>query len=49
MERLRFLNKGYKWIVDIDLEKFIDNVPQNRLMSLVHDIIKDGDMESLIR
>ena len=46
---LRYLNEGYEWIVDIDLEKFFDNVPQDRLMSLVHDIIQDGDTESLIR
>lgn len=46
---LAYLNEGYEWIVDIDLEKFFDNVPQDRLMSLVHDIINDGDTESLIR
>lgn len=46
---LAYLNEGYGWIVDIDLEKFFDNVPQDRLMSLVHDIINDGDTESLIR
>lgn len=46
---LIYLNEGYEWIVDIDLEKFFDNVPQDRLMSLVHIIINDGDMESLIR
>lgn len=46
---LVFLNEGYEWIVDIDLEKFFDNVPQDKLMSLVHNIIKDGDTESLIR
>ena len=34
---------------DIDLEKFFDTVPQDRLMSLVHNIIQDGDTESLIR
>jgi retron-type reverse transcriptase len=44
-----YLNEGYEWIVDIDLEKFFDNVPQDRLMSLVHDIVNDGDTESLIR
>ena len=44
-----YLNEGYEWIVDIDLEKFFDNVPQDKLMSLVHDIIKDGDTESLNR
>ncbi len=48
-ELLTFLNEGYEWIVDIDLEKFFDNVPQDRLMSLVHNIINDGDTESLIR
>ena len=46
---LIYLNEGYEWIVDIDLERFFDNVPQDRLMSRVHDIIKDGDTESLIR
>ena len=46
---LVYLNEGYEWIVDIDLEKFFDNVPQDKLMSLVHNIINDGDTESLIR
>lgn len=46
---LEYLNDGYEWIVDIDLEKFFDTVPQDRLMSLVHTIIQDGDTESLIR
>ena len=48
-ELLVFLNEGYEWIVDIDLEKFFDSVPQDKLMSLVHAIIKDGDTESLIQ
>jgi len=29
-EMLMFLNEGYEWIVDIDLEKFFDNVPQGK-------------------
>lgn len=49
MNLLEYLNDGYEWIVDIDLEKFFDTVPQDRLMSLVHNIIEDGDTESLIR
>lgn len=48
-DMLMFLNEGYEWIVDIDLEKFFDNVPQDKLMSLVPNIINDGDTESLIR
>lgn len=49
MKLLEYLNDGYEWIVDIDSEKFFDTVPQDRLMSLVHNIIEDGDTESLIR
>ena len=30
-----YLNDGCEWIVDIDLEKFFDNVPQDKLMSYV--------------
>lgn len=46
---IEYFNEGYTWIVDIDLEKFFDNVPQDRLMSLVGRVIHDGDTESLIR
>ena len=49
MQLLSYLNDGYEWIVDIDLEKFFDNVPQDLLMSRVHELIHDGDVESLIR
>lgn len=46
---LEYLNDGYIWMVDIDLEKFFDKVPHDKLMSYVHTIIKDGDTEALIR
>ena len=49
MKLLDYLNEDYCWIVDIDLEKFFDNVPQDKLMSFVGRIIRDGDTESLIR
>ena len=45
---LEYLNDGYIYIVDIDLEKFFDNVPQDKLMTLVGKIIQDPDTESLI-
>ena len=48
MKLLEYFNDGYTYIVDIDLEKFFDNVPQDKLMYLVHRIINDGDAESLI-
>ena len=46
---MEYLNDGYEWIVDIDLEKFFDNVPQDKLMSYVGRVIRDPDTESLIR
>ena len=45
LKLLNYLNDGYTWIVDMDLEKFFDNVPQDRLMSYVHNLINDGDTE----
>lgn len=48
-ELLEYFNDGYTYIVDIDLEKFFDNVPQDKLMTLVHNLINDPDTESLIR
>ena len=49
VKALEYFNDGYIWIVDIDLEKFFDNVPQDKLMSYIHEVINDGDVESLIR
>ncbi len=49
LKLLEYLNEGYEWIVDIDLEKFFDNVPQDKLMSYVGRVIHDPDTESLIR
>lgn len=49
LKLLEYLNDGYEWIVDIDLEKFFDNVPQDKLMSYVGRVIHDPDTESLIR
>ena len=46
---LELFNDGFVWVVDIDLEKFFDNVPQDKLMSYIGRVIHDGDTESLIR
>ena len=46
---LEYLNDGYEWIVDIDLEKFFDTVNQDRLITIIGKTIKDGDVVSLIR
>ena len=49
VKALEYLNDGYEWIVDIDLEKFFDTVDQDRLINIIMRTIKDGDVVSLIR
>lgn len=49
IKSLEYLNDGFEWVVDIDLEKFFDKVPQDKLMSIVHELIQAPDTESLIR
>lgn len=46
---LEYMNDGYEWIVDIDLERFFDTVNHDRLMNLVARTVEDGDVISLIR
>jgi len=46
---LEYMNEGYGWIVDIDLERFFDTVNHDRLMNLISRRIEDGDVISLIR
>lgn len=49
LQALDFINEGYQWIVDIDLERFFDTVNHDRLMNLMATTIKDGDVISLVR
>lgn len=48
IKALEYMNDGYEWMVDIDLEKFFDNVPHDRLLRLVSDVVKDGNVISLV-
>ena len=45
---LELINQGYEWIVDLDLEKFFDNVPQDKLIRIVDNVAKDSDITWLI-
>jgi group II intron reverse transcriptase/maturase len=40
---------GYRWIVDLDLEKFFDRVNHDILMSMVARLVKDKQVLRLIR
>lgn len=44
-----YINEGYRWVVDIDLEKFFDNVNHDILMSKLAKKIKDKRILKLIR
>ncbi len=46
---LECFNDGYIWVVDIDLEKFFDNVCHDKLISIIMKTIHDGELVSLIR
>ena len=45
---LELINNGYEWIVDLDLEKFFDNVPHDKLIRIIDNEVKDSDITSLI-
>ena len=42
------MNDGYQWVVDIDLEKFFDNVNHDKMISLIMKDVKCGEIVSLI-
>ena len=42
------IDNGYKYCVDLDLEKFFDTVSHSRLIQLLGETIKDGRVISLI-
>ena len=48
IKALEYMNDGYEWVVDIDLEKFFDNVPHDTLLRLVSDVVQDGNVVSLV-
>lgn len=49
IQALDYMNNGYDWLVDIDLERFFDTVHHDKLMRIVSYTIEDGDVISLIR
>lgn len=42
------ITEGYKYVVDMDLEKYFDTVNQSRLIQIMSETIKDGRVISLI-
>lgn len=44
----KYADEGYVYVVDMDLEKFFDNVSQSKLIEILSKTIKDGRVISLI-
>lgn len=44
-----YIEEGYHYVVDIDLEKFFDKVQHDKLMTLIANVIKDKPTLKLIR
>lgn len=48
-EVLGYLNAGYEWIVDLDIEKFFDTVNHDKLISILRERVNDSRTLHLIR
>ena len=49
MRAKEIMNNGYKWVVDLDLEKFFDTVNQDLLISIIRRKVNEDKVVSLIR
>ena len=46
---LEYLNMGYEWVVDLDIEKYFDTVNHDKLVSILREHINDAPTLHLIR
>ena len=46
---LEYLNEGYEWIVDFDIEKFFDTVNQDKLISILREQVNEDITLNLVR
>ena len=45
----KYIADGYRWVVDLDLEKFFDRVNHDKLMAKIAERVSDKRMLKLIR
>ena len=48
-EALGYLNEGYEWVIDLDIEKYFDTVNHDKLISILRERINDAKTLRLIR
>lgn len=46
---LEYLNEGYEWVIDLDIEAYFDTVNQDKLISILRENVKDSTTLHLIR
>ena len=46
---LEYLNAGYEWVIDLDIEKYFDTVNHDKLISILRERINDAPTLHLIR
>ena len=48
-QALEYLNEGYEWVIDIDIEQFFDNVNHDKLIQILREQVNDSTTLNLIR
>jgi len=46
---LEYLNEGYEWVVDLDIEKYFDTVNHDKLISILRERVNEATVLHLIR
>ncbi|TWK69219.1 Group II intron-encoded protein LtrA [Bacillus licheniformis] len=49
IQALEYLNSGYEWIIDIDIEQFFDKVNHDKLIQILREQVNDSSVLNLIR
>ena len=49
MQVLEYLNQGFEWVIDLDIEKYFDTVNHNKLISILREKVNDSHTLHLIR
>lgn len=48
-QALEYLNSGYEWVIDIDIEQFFDKVNHDKLIQILREQVNDSSVLNLIR
>lgn len=48
-QALEYLNDGYEWVIDIDIEEFFDKMNHDKLIQILREQVNDSSVLNLIR